>query len=820
MRDSFRESYFKHGQWKTASNVVVALFGFFGLYLVFGLTFTVLLTPLDAVSSIDSDSGLTFSVLAALGMVAYAGWNARSDVKRRYHTYELQERPTVDAAADAYSYLNARDEETRNNAVRTIALASEDAPGKVVKAIPDDVELIVSKLVELLDDEYHHVQGHAAAALGWFSRDYTDVVLEHAEAIELAMNTQDSEVRSELVVVLGNLGVAAPDRADEFAKAIAPAVSDEDPEVRHSAAIGLGMLPCDRAVNMLEDLSQDQNPHVREQASQALQEHLSQGEPQHQSPEETPQHGSGSNEETGQTETRFVTEPPTNNFDDIAGMDDLKTRLRENVIEPFEGGDVFEKFSVAADSGILLHGPPGTGKTHAARCLAGELEANYAEIDVGDIESKWIGEGVENLKQLFAEARANQPCLVFIDELDALASDRSGQQHEDKKKMVNQLLQELSNIESDDELLVVGATNKPDAVDDAILRPGRFDAKIELPKPDGDARWQIFESELTAPSESVPRDKFVRKTSGYSASDVVEVVRRAARRAANRERQTDEETIVTADDVFVAIDEVGTERGDVGEFVRQPPSIDFSDVAGMDKLKETLHETVIDPLENPKRYEEFGIGVERGFLLYGPPGTGKTHVSKALAGELGINYVEARASDLVSKWTGGAAENVQRLFAEARENQPCLVFIDELDALASDRSGHQTKSERQMVNQFLEELTTLNDGEHDVIVVAATNRPNEIDNAMLRSGRLGEQIEVPPPEASTRVELFYVHLDAPVGDIDDRWLAESTDSFVASDIAHLATETARIAMRRTRDGDGDASVTQQDLEEAVNKLTA
>lgn len=820
MRDYFRESYFEHGQWMTFGNVAVVVLGFLGLYIVLGLAFTLALTPLDTMSNVDRETGAHLAMLVAFAMVAYSGWNARGDVKRRSRTYELQERPTVEAAAEAYTYLDARDPETRNNAVLTVSRASEEAPGKVVKALPVEVEILVADLVELLNDNHHHVRGNAATALAWYSRDYTDVVLEHAEEIELAMNSQESAVRANLAIVLGNVGIAAPERADEFAKAIDPAVTDEDPEVRHSAAIGLGMLSCGRAADMLKQLSRDQNPHVREQAGQSLQNHLSQGAP-HQGTEGTPQHDSSEHEsEDKGAETQFVTEPPEKDFDDIAGMDGLKKRLRENVIEPFEGDEVFEKFSVGSDSGILLYGPPGTGKTHTAHCLAGELGANYAGIDVGDVESKWLGEGVENLKQLFVEARKHQPCLVFIDELDALASDRSGQQHEDKKKMVNQLLQELSSIEPEDDLLVVGATNKPDDVDDAILRPGRFDAKIELPKPDADARWEIFDAELTVPSESIPRDRFARETSGYSASDVVEVVRRAARRAATREHETGEETIVTVEDVFESIDEVGIERGDVGEFVRRPPTIDFSDVAGMDDLKETLHETVIDPLENPEQYEEFGVEIERGFLLYGPPGTGKTYVSKALAGELGVNYIEAKAGDLVSKWTGGAAKNVQRLFAEARENQPCLVFIDELDALASDRSGHQTKSERQMVNQFLEEVTTLDDGDHDVIVVAATNRPDEIDDAMLRSGRLGEQIEVPPPDASARVELFYAHLDAPVGVIDEEWLASNTDGFVASDITRLANEAARTAMHRSRDGVGDAEVTHRDLKSAVSALTA
>jgi SpoVK/Ycf46/Vps4 family AAA+-type ATPase len=480
---------------------------------------------------------------------------------------------------------------------------------------------------------------------------------------------------------------------------------------------------------------------------------------------------------------------------------------------------VYDEYGVGAQTGVLLHGPPGTGKTYLAECLAGELGLTYLEADVGDIDSKWVGEGAGNVSQLFEEARANQPALVFLDELDALASERGGDsQHHESQKIVNQLLQEISRLEADDRVLVVGATNHPDDVDEAMLRTGRFDAKIEVTPPDADARVEMLDYHLTAPSEPFDDEAVAEATRGLVASDVREIAQRAARRAAARKREGRNETVTQADVVEAAAD-VSTSQSRTGQFIEAAPDVDFGDVAGMEGLKETLREKVIDPLENPEYYEEYGLDVARGFLLYGPPGTGKTHVARCLAGELGINYISADAGQLVSKYIGEGAENVKAMFEEARANQPCLVFVDEIDALASDRAGgDQHKSERQMVNQFLEELSAINDGGDDVIVIAATNLPGSVDDAMLRTGRLGERIEVPAPDADARVGVFYAHLDAPHQELDDAAIAERTEGLVASDIEAVATEAAMRAMRRARDGADETSVTDADVTAAIEQV--
>jgi AAA+ superfamily predicted ATPase len=263
-----------------------------------------------------------------------------------------------------------------------------------------------------------------------------------------------------------------------------------------------------------------------------------------------------------------------------------------------------------------------------------------------------------------------------------------------------------------------------------------------------------------------------------------------------------------------------SETGQPDEFVSDPPDMDFSDVVGMDDLKTELYDKVIDPLANPEVYAEYGLSVENGFLFYGPPGTGKTYISKCLAGELGVYYINAKAGDLTSKYVGEGATNIQQMFEEARANQPCLVFVDEIDALASDRSGRQTKSERQMVNQFLEELSEINDSDDEIIMLGATNLLETVDDAMLRTGRFSEKIEVPPPNPDARVALFNSHLEAPSDGLDTQKISRDTEGFVASDMENVAQRAARKAMRRARTDSGSESVTQNDVDEAISEVHA
>lgn len=788
--------------------------------------------------TVATDISLVGSVLLLLvGFYFYVVrkiWNDRL----RKRAQELHERSTPEAGAEAISLLGRGNKRVRTIASGVVANGCRAAPGKIVKQSSKDVEEIVARLVARLTDSVSAVRANAAASLKFFARDYPTVVIAHVDAVGHALTSTDSSVQTEAALAAGNLIAAYPDRAEQFREPLSALCSDEDPEVRAAACIAFAHFP-GSITHRLQELSNDPSPLVMNAVSVARA--MSNGNPHaadqlftgvaHRSTSQTRAGGQSATRAkttdgaTAQTtangqstiEGEFVDSPPDSSFDDVAGMSELKDTLRQQIIEPFEGNAVYEKYGVAADNGVLFHGPPGTGKTHISKCLAGELGCRYISIDGGSIDNR----RGEMITQMFEEARKNQPCLVFIDEIDAIAADRSGvhQRHSDTK-LISQLLSELSSIDGDDDIVVIGATNKPQSMDDAMLRTGRFDSKIQIPAPDAEARVAIFNQHMDAPTEAIDSDRFKRETEGLVASDIVEIARRGSVKAATREQETGRESVVTESDVFSAADTITAQQGMAGSYIQHSPSMDFSDVVGAEELKDKLQQTIIDPLTHPEFHEEYGLGVENGILLYGPPGTGKTHVSKCLAGEIGCAFISIKANNLVSKWIGEAAENVGEMFEEARQNQPCLVFIDEIDAFATERSniGHETTSERQMVNQFLAELSQLHDDNDDVIVIGATNTIDDLDPAMLRTGRLSELIEVPPPDADTRAALFESSLGAPTNGLSFEEIGAITEGFVASDIEHAAELAARKAMQRAKTETGPEEVTQQDVTESIGEI--
>jgi SpoVK/Ycf46/Vps4 family AAA+-type ATPase len=759
----------------------------------------------------------TISVVGATATAFGIFWKASSFVSGRREAIRLQEQPNIESAVRSIQYLDSEDNETCAAASYTIGETCEisSGPGKIVKNSNRSPEEIVDLLVDLLDRKDEKVRANAAMAIKWFSRDYAESVVRHEEKMFGLIRSKNPSVASSACIIIGNLGYSYPDKTDEYIDQISHLVDDEDPDIRIAVVHGLGcMRPTERSVELLKHLHQDPNPEVRQEAENLLDQILE--KPSQQSkpdPEGRKAHGD-------ERDREFVQNPPDKDFSDIAGMEEFKQRLREDVIKPLSSDEVYDKFNVGSEDGILFHGPPGTGKTHMSECLAGELGVNYVSVDVGDIDSKYLGEGTENIKRLFEEAFQNQPCLIFIDELDAIAADRSlDNQHQDKKKMVNQLLQRISDVGQEDEIIVIGATNNIEGIDDAMVRTGRFNKKIHVPKPDSKARWEIFNHYMDVPKQDIQEGEFITSTQGFTASDIEEVARRAARNAAGREMETGEESLVTKKDVYQAIEEVESEAGSTGEFIQNPPNIDFEDVVGMGELKDTLREKIIEPIENPEKYEKFGLSIENGFLLYGPPGTGKTHIAKCLAGELQVSYINAKAGDLVSKWIGEGAQNVQQMFDEARQNQPCIIFIDEVDALATSRGTHQTKSEQQMVNQFLEELTEVDDGDEDVIVIAATNLLEKVDDAMLRTGRLSEQIRVSPPDTDTRISLIQNYIKPSLDEgIDWEKVSKRTEGMVASDMEKIAEESARNAMKRWSESGGSEAVMEEDILKAIEEV--
>lgn len=825
-----KEIHFEYGVLYPAGALVGSLF-------VLLIIFKSIATPLfGALQSPHLANPAT--LVATVGVVGGVAYQTAREINQRERGEAISKQPTVNAAGDAVELLNSRDHLARQHGARVLASIVDEGAGVIIRRSDRSATTVIGLVLDTLyidERDQSTLHRDLAATLSYFSRDYPDETLEHKRKLIAALRHDNPTVQQHAATATGNVLTDNPDESSDFIDPLTELVDDDDPQIRISVCYALSRISHRRAPELLNELANDPHPDVHEAATdmQPTQQSESNsgttgGTDASSDATNSTDAGNAAKAEgtedyedtTGVENAEFVDPPPDMDLDDVAAMSDLKDRLDEHVITPFEGGGTYEKYDVSSVSGILFHGPPGTGKTYISECLAGELDINYADISVADVDSKIIGEGIENLDQIFTEARQTQPSLVFIDELDALGTDRlTNNTHNERKRQVNQLLEELSNVGSDDDILVIAATNNPSDVDDALLRTGRFDTKIKIPKPNGMARLTILAHHLPTPVGDADVDQIMQATRGFVASDLKEVANQAARHAAYRKRETGDNGEITGQDVMEAVDAVSEERGSVTDHVSQPPAMDFDDVAGMDDLIDTLRETIIKPLENPDLYEEYGIGVERGFLLHGPPGTGKTYITKCLAGELGINFIEATAGDLVSKWIGEGAENVQQMFEEARANQPCLIFIDEVDALATDRNmARQQKSERQMVNQFLEELSASHDADEDVIMIGATNRLEAVDSAMLRTGRLGKTIEVPPPDAAARIGILKQHLDAPTEPFDDDRIQTLTEGLVSSDMEQIADAAARRALRRTHDSEEKSAVTQEDIEAVVADL--
>lgn len=526
--------------------------------------------------------------------------------------------------------------------------------------------------------------------------------------------------------------------------------------------------------------------------------------------------------------------PPDIDFGNVAGLDKVKRELKAEIVEPFLDPR-FDEYDIGKANGVLLYGPPGTGKTHVATALAGELGYNFFEIEGGRLRESQLGGTQENIARVFESARTHQPCVVFFDELDSIAPERDGRLHQSRAEAVNELLRYIGEInERNEDVVVIGATNRPDSVDDALKRTGRFDTRIKIGMPNEATRVAILEHELRqfdGRVESVwldPEflDEFVEATSNFAASDIVEVVE-AAQRASLRRTGRDEPPQITADLLLEQVDETDEkqEADTAGEFLTETPEIDFSDVGGMDETKARLEETLLDPLENPDMYEQYGLEISNGVLLYGPPGTGKTYLSRALAGEAGCSFLPITASDIVSKWIGEAAQNIQDLFEKARDVAPAIVFVDEIDAIARSRGGlNMSNSEQQAVNELLAQISELDDD--DVFVVGTTNRLDIVDEAVTRAGRLGETIEVPPPDRKARIAILQQQLsDRPLtGEtIDWKKIGELTETdagtapYVAADLAKIADEAARAAMQEAEDE--IIPIAQSHIEQAVENVS-
>lgn len=503
-------------------------------------------------------------------------------------------------------------------------------------------------------------------------------------------------------------------------------------------------------------------------------------------------------------------------YEDLGGIKPAITKIREIVELPLKHPELFNRLGIDAPKGVLLHGPPGTGKTMLAKAVANESDAYIIAINGPEIMSKYYGESEHKLREAFDEAEKNSPAIIFIDEIDSIAPKRAEVTGELERRVVAQLLALMDGLKARKNVIVIGATNRPEALDMALRRPGRFDREIELRVPDRDGRLEIFQIHTRGMpfAQDVSLDDLSDRTYGYVGADIAALCREAAMNALRRilpeidldEKEIPKETldklIILRSDFEDVMKEI--QPSALREILFEVPNVTWDDVGGLDNVKSLLKEVVEWPLRYGASFQRIGVEAPKGVLLYGPPGTGKTMLAKAIAHESDANFLTVKGSDILSKWYGESEKRIAEVFKRARQVAPSIIFLDELDALAPLRgsvAGEPHVTER-IVNQLLSELDGLEELRR-VVVIGATNRPDIIDPALLRPGRFDEMILVPIPDASTRLEIFRVHTKkmSLAEDVDIEKLVRVTDEFTGADIAAVCKKAGRFAMREDIDAE-------------------
>ena len=529
-------------------------------------------------------------------------------------------------------------------------------------------------------------------------------------------------------------------------------------------------------------------------------------------------------------------------YEDIGGLKDEIQKVREMIELPLRHPEIFEKLGIEAPKGVLLFGPPGTGKTLLAKAVANESNSHFISISGPEIMSKFYGESEARLREIFKEAREKAPSIIFIDEIDSIAPKREEVTGEVERRVVSQLLSLMDGLEARGKVIVIAATNRPNAIDPALRRPGRFDREIEIKVPDKRGRLEILQIHArNMPLDTdVDQDKIAGVTHGFVGADLEYLCKEAAMKCLRRllpelnlgdekvPPETLEKLVINMNDFDYATREITPSA--MREVYVEPPDVKWEDIGGLDNVKRELQEAVEWPLKYPALYKELKHNIPKGILLHGPSGTGKTLLAKAVATESEANFISVKGPELLSKWVGESEKGIREIFRKARQASPCVVFFDEIDSIAPVRGmeGVHASTER-MMSQLLTEMDGIQEMQ-GVVIIAATNRVDMIDNALLRPGRFDKIVLVSNPDRSTRERILEIHIKGkPVSnDIDLGRIADLTDGFSGADMAAVANTAISVVLQEylakyntpeeAAKHTSEALVSMKHFEEAVKKI--
>ncbi|HII71726.1 TPA: CDC48 family AAA ATPase [Candidatus Woesearchaeota archaeon] len=522
---------------------------------------------------------------------------------------------------------------------------------------------------------------------------------------------------------------------------------------------------------------------------------------------------------------------PEVTYEDIGGLSEEIKKIREMVELPLKHPEIFERLGIDPPKGVLLHGPPGTGKTLLAKAVANETNSNFILINGPEIMSKYYGQSEENLRKKFEEAEQNAPSIIFIDEIDAIATKREETKGEVERRVVAQMLALMDGLQSRGKVVVIAASNIANMLDPALRRPGRFDREIEIGVPNRQGRntiLKIHTRNMPLAEGEVDLDELAEITHGFVGADLAALAKEAAMIVLRKilpdlqlekeeaiPKETLEKLRVTQSDFLEALKVVRPSA--MREVLVQVPTAKWNDIGGLEPVKQDLKEAVEWPLKNPEVFKRMGVSPPKGVLLYGAPGTGKTLLAKAVANESQANFILIKGPELLSKWVGESEKAVRKIFEKARQTSPSIIFFDEIDALAPRRgaTGDNRVTER-VVNQLLTEIDGLEEL-HNVVIIGATNRPDILDTALLRPGRFDRIVLVGAPDEKARNDIFKLHTSGmPLAkDVSLSQLAKVTDGFAGADIESICREAAMIALRADM---AAKEVAKKDFDKAMDKV--